>query len=149
MAEVEVVGFTGTGDGMTEDQKDAVLGILMDLKVEGAREIHLGDCVGADTEAHEMARLVGYQLVGHPPDNGKSRSFLVYDVEMEPIPYLARNRAIVAAADILVATPNGFTERLRSGTWATVRYARKAGVPVTIVYPDGTRTVGKETRGHE
>ena len=30
-------------------------------------------------------------------------------------------------------------ERLRSGTWATVRYARKKGRRVIVVRPDGSR----------
>ena len=50
-------------------------------------------------------------------------------------PYLARNRAIVAAVDVLLAIPAG-PERGNpgSGTWATVRYAYKAGIP-RYVYP--------------
>ena len=38
---------------------------------------------------------------------------------------------------MLSATPGGFKEELRSGTWACVRYARKADRPVHIVWPDG------------
>jgi len=34
--------------------------------------------------------------------------------------------------------PKGKVEEWRgSGTWATIRYARKVGKPVTIIYPDG------------
>ncbi len=52
-------------------------------------------------------------------------------------PYLARNRDIVNAADVLIAGPGGMEEIMRSGTWATVRYARKKQKPVIIVYPNG------------
>jgi predicted Rossmann fold nucleotide-binding protein DprA/Smf involved in DNA uptake len=51
---------------------------------------------------------------------------------------LDRNRDIVDAAAVLIAAPKEMTETLRSGTWATVRYARKQGKQVWIVWPDGT-----------
>jgi hypothetical protein len=46
------------------------------------------------------------------------------------------------AAAMLAACPKGPEER-RSGTWATVRYARKTGKPVVIFWPDGTVTEEK------
>ena len=42
------------------------------------------------------------------------------------------------ATDTLVAAPKEDEEVVRSGTWATVRYARKAGRVVLVVRPDGT-----------
>ncbi len=45
---------------------------------------------------------------------------------------LARQRGL------MVAAPKSFAEELRSGTWATVRYARKQKKPVVIVFPDGS-----------
>ena len=51
-----------------------------------------------------------------------------------PKPYLDRNRDIVDACEVLLATPDG-PERLRSGTWSTVRYARKIGKPVEVRLP--------------
>lgn len=61
------------------------------------------------------------------------------DEKREPLPYLARNCVIVDEADILLACPKG-PEEQRSGTWATVRYARKQNKRIVIVYPDGTIT---------
>lgn len=60
------------------------------------------------------------------------------DVVHEPRPPLERNRDVVDASDVLLACPGGMAEEQRSGTWATIRYARKAGKPVVIVWPDGT-----------
>lgn len=41
-------------------------------------------------------------------------------------PYLERNKDIAnEGIDGLIAAPSGWVEELRSGTWATVRYARK------------------------
>jgi hypothetical protein len=42
----------------------------------------------------------------------------------------------VDQTEVLIATPRGFKEELRSGTWACVRYPRKAGRPMHIVRPD-------------
>jgi hypothetical protein len=38
---------------------------------------------------------------------------------------------------VVIACPFERTEQQRSGTWATVRMARKAGKPLVIVYPQG------------
>ena len=48
--------------------------------------------------------------------------------------YMRRNDRLVEACTRLVALPRTSREELRSGTWATIRRARKAGVPVDI-YP--------------
>jgi hypothetical protein len=53
-------------------------------------------------------------------------------------PYLVRNHEIVDDSQVLIAAPKEFTEQLRSGTWATIRYARKIGRTVRIVFPDGS-----------
>lgn len=40
--------------------------------------------------------------------------------------------ALAVRADLLVAFPSGSVEELRSGTWATIRRARKLGVRVSL-----------------
>ena len=55
----------------------------------------------------------------------------------EEKPYLDRNKDIVDETNILMACPNKAEEVQRSGTWSTVRYARKVGKAVLIVYPSG------------
>jgi hypothetical protein len=52
--------------------------------------------------------------------------------------YLPRNKNIVRATASLIATPFEFVEILRSGTWSTVRFARKLGKPVFLILPGGT-----------
>jgi hypothetical protein len=49
-------------------------------------------------------------------------------------PYMARNDAMVADRDVeqLVGFPHTCAERLRSGTWATIRRARKAGLRIVL-----------------
>jgi hypothetical protein len=48
--------------------------------------------------------------------------------------YMKRNDALIADASTLLAFPATATEQVRSGTWATVRRARKRGLDVRI-YP--------------
>jgi len=51
---------------------------------------------------------------------------------------LARNRDIVNMSDILIAAPGEKAEVLRSGTWATIRYARKMSRKLLVIYPKGS-----------
>lgn len=137
------VGFTGTRNGLTGPQKDALRAILLSLfegtlKDDHSAWLHHGDCLGADATCHEIAREIGFCICLHPPTEDTLRAFLDKDCEEEfpELPYLARNRQIVENADVLVACPEG-PETVRSGTWSTVRLARKRGVPVIVVWPDG------------
>lgn len=116
------VGFTGTQQGMTDEQKAKLDQLFGELEHD-AVEVHHGDCIGADAECHELAENYFFDIEVHPPDNDSKRAFCTAAVIHEPKPYLQRNRAIVDATPILIACPNG-QEKLRSGTWSTVRYAR-------------------------
>ena len=133
-----IVGFTGTEKGMTSAQKQTLCLLLDSLDVT---EFHHGDCVGADAEAHEIALDRGIRIVIHPPTDSKKRAFCKGAVEIrEPKPYLDRNHDIVDEGDgALIATPFEEKEILRSGTWATVRYAYKMGraVDVFVIRPEG------------
>jgi predicted Rossmann fold nucleotide-binding protein DprA/Smf involved in DNA uptake len=52
--------------------------------------------------------------------------------------YMDRNARLVALGDMLLAFPATRAEELRSGTWSTIRRARKAGKRIVIVPLDGT-----------
>jgi hypothetical protein len=133
------IGFTGTQDGMTEKQKRTVHRLVIEL---GATDLHHGDCIGSDDQADMIARELGLWLHIHPPSNPSKRAWCVVPSGLltlyQPLPYLERNHAIVDAAAALIATPKEMTETLRSGTWATVRYARRQRKPLHIAWPDGT-----------
>jgi len=133
----DTVGFTGPRGGMTGPQR---FGCAELLEKFGIQEVHLGDCVGADDDMYEIAGAAECYLTGHPPDNDKFRAFRHYHAEREPKPYLDRNHDIVDESDWMIATPEQFEEQQRSGTWSTVRYARKTGKPLCLVWPDGTKT---------
>lgn len=128
------IGFTGTQRGMTPDQKHVVVNLLS----QRDGEFHHGDCVGADADAHDIAENLPYWIISHPPVNETKRAFKKAHEFRTPKDYLARNKDIVAETERLVATPGEFEEQLRSGTWSTIRHARKLGRPIWIVFPDGS-----------
>lgn len=123
------IGFTGTQKGMTSHQKSNVREMLIRLTTGfNITEAHHGDCIGADAEFHGILREVAPQIpiTIHPPENESKRAFCTGTTVLEAKPYLERNHLIVNSIDILIAAPGEMEEQIRSGTWATVRYARKA-----------------------
>lgn len=129
-----IVGFTGTQRGMTEPQWATFWRLLCE-RAPGV--FHEGDCIGADAQAARGARVAGFYIVGHPPINSSKRAFFQADALREPLPYLDRNKRIVNESEEMIATPGEFEEQLRSGTWSTVRYARRVKRPVWVILPDG------------
>lgn len=134
------VGFTGTQMGTSDPQLGSLIEIVEGLDILQA---HHGDCLGADEEFAVIVETVRpeTELHCHPPEDGKKRAFTRYQISYPEKPYLVRNRHIVRASDLMIACPSGTKEIQRgSGTWATIRYARKDGVPLVIIWPNGTCT---------
>jgi hypothetical protein len=132
-------GFTGTREGLTPLQEHTLKYMFSE---HNFNEFHHGDCVGADLTAHKLVRnLGGIRIIVHPPINNKHRGYAGHGYEIrDPKPYGDRNQGIVDACDILFACPKG-EEILRSGTWQTIRFARKANKKVIIIYPDGSTEI--------
>lgn len=136
-----VLGFTGTRNGLTVMQSER---LNLQLRFLEPAEARHGDCIGGDEQFHaKCMNLPVWRIVVHPPDNDTLRAFCggsddtqVTQVGMKP--YLVRNRDIVDASDVMIACPKESEEVMRSGTWTTIRYARKIGKPLLIIYPDGT-----------
>jgi predicted Rossmann fold nucleotide-binding protein DprA/Smf involved in DNA uptake len=150
-----ILGFTGTLQGMTEEQKTAVT-----LRIAGLCPLVLihGGAIGADRDIHGIA--LHYVINTIPriievyPENvtvhrsaaywsHPARRIAVEETGRQLIVHparkpLKRNHIIAERCDRLLATPATSEEQLRSGTWATIRYARKMGKPITIIRPDGT-----------
>jgi hypothetical protein len=127
------VGFTGTHKGVSAFQLAALTKKLESLKEEGFNEFHHGQCVGADEQAARIAKSLGYRVVAHP-GLAKDPANLLYrsewggnDEVREPKPFIERDRDIVDKTETMLATPLTYEETTRSGTWSTVRYARKQG----------------------
>jgi len=134
------LGLTGTAKGMTRTQKAVFRAVITTPGWYAAvSEFHHGDCIGSDEEGHKFFRedRPTVQIIGHPPIVNRFRAFTECDREWTPKDYIPRNHDIVDEIERLVATPKGFKEELRSGTWATLRYARKLGKRFLIIWPDG------------
>ena len=132
------VGFTGSRTGITVAQASELLDLLAQLPA--GTWFHHGDCRGADAQAHEIAQAQSLKISVHPPINRGARAFTTGDFTHPEAPYMRRNSEIVAATSWLIATPNGYDEVARgSGTWATIREAKRLGKKVTIIFPNGVK----------
>jgi hypothetical protein len=137
------VCFTGTQKKLSPKQLEDLESRLDSLKPSAL--IH-GGCVGGDDAADLIAAKLNIYRVIYPCNiPGKSLSFellrargkcTIYLPRMYP---LDRNRVMVSVADFLIAYPRQEREYLRSGTWATIRYARKARLPHWVIGPSGRR----------
>lgn len=121
----ESIGFTATRHGMDQEQRHQLRKKLLSEYRSGMRWFHHGDCVGGDAEAHVIAREIGYLIAVHPPTHETYRAFMPANYYFPARPYLERNGNIVDRTKFLIAGPQTDAEQLRSGTWATVRYARR------------------------
>jgi transposase InsO family protein len=102
-----------------------------------------GDCVGADAEFDEIAAELGCVRRLYPSNLEQTRAHCELRGAIEfanSAPPLTRNGWIVNASSVLIATPKEYREELRSGTWSTIRRARKRSVtiPLVIVLPSGS-----------
>lgn len=131
------LAIAGTRKGLTEDQFNRVKEFIL---LEGSEFTHLheGDCIGVDAQVTQMFQDMQPQVtvVCHPPDKFRCRAYTKYDETKDVRPYIMRDKDMVDASSFLWACPEG-PEKIRSGTWTTVRYARNQGKMITIIYPDG------------
>ena len=131
------LGFTGTRHGMTQRQRVTIRYLFSELKLT---KLHHGGERHADAEAHRLAIGMGAYVVVHPGlAFNLDSDCLGANLVLEAKPNLVRNGDIVLAGiDGLIAAPAQSNEILRSGTWSTVRRARKLKRRVWLVFPDGT-----------
>lgn len=125
------VGFTGTREGMSQHQKEQFVLKLFDLSIH---EFHHGDCIGADADAHDIVRefFPDVRIIIHPPEKTRTRAYKTGDLYHPTKPYITRDRDIVRDSEYLIGAPLD-REVIRSGTWTTIRYARKISKPHTIL----------------
>lgn len=132
----ETVGFTGARRLGTADYAQVVE--IVKALPEGAR-IVAGGCIGVDDYVSHIGHSTGRKVhIVLPSDRSRVASGWqdVCDT-FEEMPagtdYRARNQRIVDLSDRLIAIPEHDEHdplSRRSGTWMTIRIARKAGKQV-------------------
>lgn len=133
------IGFTGTQEGMPNKQIDNFVVIFSWFYTRHPYgiEVHQGQCIGADEQiTYLVKKMPGVWVVSHPPLDTRRTHTIECDEVREPFPFIERNHNIVDSVSMLLAAPRSRKEELRSGTWATVRYARKMNKPLEMVWPD-------------
>lgn len=145
------LGSTGTRDGNTPQQWHTVRRLVCEIKPTVYRH---GGCVGSDAQIHKI--IHGFRLVQDVEIHVHPMIYLpgqeIWEAKDLAEPYIrhraflpiTRNHHIVDNSGIIIATPKEFVEqKVGSGTWATIRYARrkeKEGlVSLIIVWPDGSQ----------
>lgn len=138
------ISFTGSRKGMTSLQKKTFVKIISTLP--DFSFLH-GDCIGADSDAHNLVLDQGMKnILIRPCYFNDQRAFSEGGtIIAKPGHPLARNKKIVDDGDQLIACPSGYAEERRSGTWATIRYAR-AKMPILIIWPNGKVTIEQENK---
>jgi hypothetical protein len=150
MIDAQTVAFTGTSDKeLANDHAELVESVIRNHEI---RLLYASVVTGAQHGIDTLAGIYSYLYApGHDvlvipaaPHNESMVEFAQEHhfeiIRMERISggngpnYLARNDKLVELADRLIAFPKTSKEVLRSGTWATIRRARKKGIPVDI-YP--------------
>lgn len=142
------IAVTGTQEGMTRGQEWTLIGLWLPLAQNPLDhlvvKLHHGDCVGVDSEANEIARELGFKTEAWPYERedriNKKRAFSQVDVcNLPTADPMERNYKIaLAGKDGLYALPKEMDEVVRSGTWSTVRRARKLERKIWIIRPDGS-----------
>ena len=131
------IGVTGTRTILTLFQTN-----WLDswLTANTAKVLHHGDCTGADDVASVKFHKYGTYIIAHPGLEGREyRAYCIAnDLVLPATSTFRRNELIVKLSDLLLAFPQGKKEDfIRSGTWQTIRFARKYNRPHIIVYPEG------------
>jgi hypothetical protein len=142
------LGFSGTRNGMSEQQKQAFRAVVDKIQPESM--VH-GCCVGADEDAvvivtENFPECRVHARPGYSASAGSNEYFsskamsLSHDVHPKK-PHFARNRDIVHFSNLLIATPwqsreDGLGDS--GGTAYTIRHALKMHIPVIIIWPDGS-----------
>lgn len=133
------IGFTGNRYGLTLEQKDKILSILD--KYDNIIVSH-GDCIGSDTDFHNLCMNYRKEYLNKyirieifPSNNVQLRAFNEPDLlRGEKKSSLQRNFDIIKNSSILIACPiDKNKEQLRCETWSTIRKARKQKLLIYII----------------
>ena len=134
------IGFSGTRNGgMSFEQISTIIRILDSCG--NYIIVNHGDCQGMDAEFHQLCIEYRNQhpdkkivIRIFPPTIQTMRAHCDGDIMMSAQPYITRNKTILQYSSMLIACPkNKVQEELRSGTWSTIRQAKKLKIKTIIL----------------
>jgi hypothetical protein len=128
------LGMTGNREGISLAATERFRKFLDENNIT---EAHHGDCIGADQEFHNIVVSKGIKVIIHPPKLCSHRAYCKSANVLEGEDYMIRNHNIVDSCDTLVAFTRDNKEIRRSGTWSTIRYAKKIQKNTIIIFPNG------------
>jgi hypothetical protein len=144
MSDVLHIGVSASRRGLTLAQRAAACRELVGL-VPQTVHLHHGDCVGGDVQLASLAESLGMVTVAHPPTRAAYRGWHPSTIILLPLPYLVRNRVIVAVSRILLAFPAEADEQVHgAGTWYTIRHARARAAQLGGEWPRRVRVYGPD-----
>lgn len=131
-----IVGFKGTEAGPTKAQLSRLYQVLGALSI--TKFVH-GGSKGCDTFAHRVfENNPAVDIEIWPADNVGVTVWMpmgeaiIYD----RLPVETRNRVMVRRIHGLIASPK-FSKEDLSETWNLIREARKIGLPIYLITPQG------------
>lgn len=138
-----MVGFAGPHGGLISRQHESLRNVIRKLNFTSF--VHGGD-VGACTLAHHAVRAVkgeSFPIYVLPADD-RNRSMIVttqinsnYTMILKERNQNDRDDIIAQVIHVLIVTPY----IMKPGTWYIVKRARRYGVPILFVWPDGSTTI--------
>ena len=142
MSERMFIAFTGSRNRLSDAQQ-----FLIDLVITGlpAHVVYVtGACVGVDAYVARLAHIVGRRVHTVVPMVYTAQFLDTHwmdhcDTSEEASTYRSRNTRMVELSDRLIAFPaypENDSRSRRSGTWQTIRMARKAGKAVQVYVLD-------------
>ncbi len=134
-----IVAVTATRYSLTKAQVTRFMELITELD---PRVFLHGGCKGGDFLCGLLVKqLLPRCVVWAHPANDVPGWMAPYgsfsDKVAEEEPALQRNRTMVDTCNLLLGLPQDFTEKTRSGTWATIRYARRWSETVPSFSPTG------------
>lgn len=135
-----IMAFTATRKGITVGQIASAREIA---EAEMPTTFLHGCAEGGDRQLHGVATPGRRELCPSRKDqfkwamDNKADGDSIRDIPVGKTPEIRRNREMVDRCCVLVACPETETEVVRSGTWATVRYARSKGKRLAVISPNG------------
>ncbi len=112
-----IVGFTGRASALSDSQAARLRSVLERLPKTCV-------CLHNDGEgADQVFAAIAKELL-----------LDVFETDVETP--MKRNRTLVARCDHIIACPPTTTEIKGSGSWATIKYAKKANKGLTIILPE-------------